>query len=184
MKRTIIFISGFMIPKFLAKSKFVWDDSLWKDYNRVYITSRIPLSDYMVREELINLSQLIGSYDNVTVAGQSLGAWWAANLACRPESKIKKLVMWTPLGDANAYPIFNVSRLYHPPYLVPNKNSVGPHRSIVFGGNNDFIVPPQHHCLDLIKFFDASSYSLSGGHFFQSNHKAGLNFMKDWIEID
>lgn len=182
--RTIIFISGLLIPKIIAKTKFVWDDQFWKNYRRIYITSRIPTSDSMVEEELRSLNNLISSYPQVTVAGQSLGAWWAANLACRPESKINKLVMWTPLGDASAYPIFNVSRNFHPPYLIPNSHNKGPHKSIVFYGKRDLIVPHKCHSVDLINTFNATSYPLSGGHAFQKNHKAGLQFMKDWIELD
>lgn len=184
MNRTIIFLSGFMVPKFVSKTKFVWDDNLWKDYNRIYINSKVPSSDQMVENELLKLIKLINSYDNVTVAGQSLGAWWAANLACRPKSKINKLVMWTPLTDTSVYPIFNVSNLYYPPYLTANKNNIGLHKSIVFSANHDLIVPAKYHCLDLIKSFNAYNYVLNGGHLLQSNHKAGLNFMKDWIEID
>jgi pimeloyl-ACP methyl ester carboxylesterase len=184
MKRTIIFLSGFMVPNILAKTRFVWDDSIWKDYHRIYMPSKTPTSDYMVAKELDRLSGIVNAYPNVTFAGQSLGAWWGANLACRPESKIKKLALWIPLGDAQAYPIFNASRTYHPPHLIPNQNSIGPHRTIVYYGKRDFIVPPKNHCFDLIKLFNAESYPLDGGHFFQINHKAGLNFMKDWIEID
>jgi len=138
----------------------------------------------MVERELHTLTSLVNQFPNVTVAGQSLGAWWAANLACQPQSRIKKLVLWTPLGDANAYPIFNVTQRHHPPHKTPNKHNVGPHRAAVFAAKDDLIVPPREHSLPLINQFEPTVYRLDGGHLLQSNHKAGLIFMKDWIELD
>jgi pimeloyl-ACP methyl ester carboxylesterase len=184
MARTIIFISGFAVPKWLAKTRFVWENSLWEGYRKIYLPSRTPLSDGMVERELDNLCSLVNQYPNVTLAGQSLGAWWAANLACHPQSKIKKLVLWTPLGDANAYPIFNVTARHHPPFKIPNKHNVGPHKTAVFCAKDDLIVPPREHAADLITQFQPTVYRLDGGHLLQSNHKAGLIFMKDWIELD
>jgi pimeloyl-ACP methyl ester carboxylesterase len=184
MDRTIIFISGFAVPTWLAKTRFVWDDSLWKDYRRIYLPSRTPLSDNMVERELDKLCHLTHLFPNVTLAGQSLGAWWAANLACHPQSKIKKLALWTPLGDANAYPIFNVTQRHHPSNKTANKRNVGPHHAAIFCAKNDLIVPPKEHSLPLISQFEPTVYRLDGGHLLQSNHKAGLIFMKDWIELD
>lgn len=182
--KTIIFISGFMVPKLLAKSKFVWEDSMWKDYRRIHIPSKTPLSDTMVDRELDRLCHLVNMFPNAIVAGHSLGAWWAANLACHPQSKIKKLVFWTPLSDTVAYPIFNVTNRHYPVYKSPNAHNVGPHKTLTFEAVNDFIVPPKDHSFQLNNHFKGTLYRLKGGHFFQSNHKAGLLFMKDWVELD
>ena len=184
MQRTIIFLSGFTIPTWLAKTKYIWDDSLWKDYQKIYISSKTPISDGMVDRELDSLCELVNRFPNVTLAGMSLGAWWAANLASHPESKIKKMVLWTPLGDANAYSIFNVTRRHHPTNKIPNKHNVGPHRSALFLAKYDWIVPAHDHTPDLITKFDPTIYKLDGGHVYQPNHKPGLLFMKDWIELD
>lgn len=183
MDKTIIFMNGFMIPKILAKSSFVWNDSLWKGYRRIYLSSKTPTSDWVVENELSRLTRLINRYPGAIVAGHSLGAWWGANLACRPECKISKLVFWTPLADTNEYPIFNVSNKYHPINLIPNSHNRGPHETLVFIGKDDFIVPPKNHGHILCDHFDGMPYHLDGGHFFQNNHQQGLNYMKTWIEL-
>ena len=183
MARTIIFINGFAVPIFLGKSRFVWDDKFWKGYNRIYLTSAVPISDTMVTCELNRLAKLTQQFDKPIVAGQSLGAWWAANLACHPKSNIDKMVLWTPLGDTQAYPIFRTSDTHHPVFKKPNSQNVGPHKALVAYGNKDLIVPAEYHATDFIRHFDAMTYELDGGHFYQSNHKRGLSFMKDWIEL-
>lgn len=183
MKPTIIFLSGLAVPKIIAKSKFVWNDPLWQEYNRIYITSKIPTSDVMVEKELERLSAIINKYTDTIVAGHSLGAWWAANLACHKESKFKKLVMLTPLGDTSSYPIFNVTPYFHPWNRVPNKEHYGPHNVLINVSKRDFIVPAEQHGENLIRHFNATRYTLSGGHFYQSNHLAMLKFMQEWIDI-
>jgi hypothetical protein len=45
------------------------------------------------------------------------------------------------------------------------------------------IVPPNEHALNLARHFNAMEYKLSGGHFFQSNHRAALEYMKEWVEL-
>jgi hypothetical protein len=184
MPRTIIFISGFMVPKLIAKSSLVWDDGIWKDYHRIYLDGKTPTSDRMVSQELDKLCKFVNQFPNVTVAGQSLGAWWAANLACQIQSKIKKLVLWTPLCDARDYPFLNVTPRHDPSNKVPNSHNVGPSRTAVFAANDDWITPHREHGYSLSVRFKATDYSLNGGHYFQSNHKSGLLFMKDWIELD
>lgn len=184
MKQTIIFLNGFAVPIWLSKTRFVWHDALWKDYNRVYNTSKVPLSDWMVEDELHRLDKLISQFENPIVAGHSLGAWWAANLACHTQFKIKRLVFWTPLGDTDSYPIFNVSRKFHPPLREHNKFCFGKKKSLLVHSTMDLIVPHKNHTPGLIKMFDPSIYSLFGGHLFQLNHKAGLSFMKKWIESE
>ncbi len=179
--RTIIFLSGFMVPQALAKSKFVWEDSLWRDYRRLYLPSKTPLSDNMVEKELDRLCRLVNLFPKSVVAGHSLGAWWAANLACHSQAKIDKLVFWTPLGDTRPYPIFNVTQRHHPMNKVPYL--VGPHKVLTMEAQYDFIVPPREHSYCLNHHFKSTLYKLQGGHFFQSNHKAGLLFMKDWIDL-
>lgn len=182
--RTIIFLSGLGVPKILARSRFIWNDPLWQNYRRIYVTTKIPTSDKMVERELANLCQLVNSFTNVAIAGQSLGAWWGANLACYPEANIKKLIMWTPLGDASCYPIFNVTPRHHPMNKSPNLHNVGAYRTAVFSAKYDIVVPIKEHAITLSNHFDALNYHLDGGHFFQKNHQAGLHFMKEWIELD
>jgi pimeloyl-ACP methyl ester carboxylesterase len=182
MPNTIIFLNGFAIPPFLAKTGFVWDDSIWKDYNRVYNTSKVPISDNMVERELNRLSELISKYENPIVAGHSLGAWWAANLAAHTQFNIKKLVLLTPLGDTTHYPILNISNKYHLPLKEQSKICYGKEKTLLIYSSMDLIVPHKKHCPSLIKMFNPTVYSLLGGHLFQLNHKAGLSFMKKWIE--
>lgn len=179
--KTIIFISGWSISPWLAKSILFWNDSVWKNYNRVYISSKTPTSDRMVQEELNNLSNIINQHTNVILAGHSLGAWWAANLACETRNAIEKLVFWTPLSDVDTYPIFTASEKYHPMNKVPNSNILGKKNSLLFEAKYDLIVPPEHHCHDLLYHFDAYKYTLYGGHALQLNHKKGLQFMRSWI---
>ncbi len=183
MPRTIIFINGFAVPKFVGKSRFVWDDEFWEGYNRIYLTSAVPVSDVMVTAQLTKLNQFIKKFDKPIVAGQSLGAWWAANLACYPGSTIDKMVLWTPLGDAQRVPIFNVTRKHHPTWKEPNQHNVGPHKTLLLYGKRDWLVPPNLHSGDLAEHFKAMTYELNGGHFHQFNHKRGLSYMKDWIEL-
>ena len=182
MSKTIIFLNGFAIPVALAKTKFVWDDLLWKNYNRVYSTSKIPLSDQMVEAELDRLSELISQYDEPIIAGHSLGAWWAANLACSSQFKIKKLVFLTPLGDITNYPIFNISSKFHLPTKCPHKLYHGNDKSLLIQSTMDLIVPSYNHSPAIIDIFNPTIFSLFGGHLFQLNHNEGLSFMKRWIE--
>lgn len=136
----------------------------------------------MVQKELNRLEGLLRLFPGAAVAGQSLGGWWAANLALRPEVKIRKMVLWTPLGNAEEYPIFNVTQRYHPIHQ-PITNTYGPHRVLVCAAKDDLIVPPGPHGLRLATHFNAMPYQLDGGHFYQSNHRAALNYMKEWIEV-
>lgn len=181
MSKTIIFISGWAVPKFIAKSKWVWDKDFWADYKCIWLSSKTPTSDGMVQKELNKLQNLLNLYPDATLAGQSLGGWWASNLALRSEVKIKKLVLWTPLGNAGDYLIFNVTPRFHPPHQELVSNS-GPNRVLVLYGKDDLIVPPDAHAHHLSRHFRAMDYKLNGGHLYQSNHRAALQYMKDWIE--
>jgi pimeloyl-ACP methyl ester carboxylesterase len=182
-RRTIIFINGFAVPKFVGKTRFVWDDDFWQGYNRIHLTSAVPISDVMVSSQLTKLNKFVSQFDKPIVIGQSLGAWWAANLACHPKSNIDKMVLWTPLGDAQKYPVFNVSDYHHPVCKAPNPHNIGPHKTLVCYGERDWLVPPEEHAHNLISHFKATEYKLDGGHFFQFNHKRALSYMKDWIEL-
>jgi predicted esterase len=183
MKRTIIFLSGLAVPKMFAKSKYVWNDSLWEDYNRIYITSRIPTSDVMVEEELERLTHIVNRYPEPIVAGHSLGGWWASNLACCPKAEFAKLVLLTPLANANRSVLFNVTPYFHPCNRVPNPTIYGPHRVLVNTAKHDLIVPTAEHSDYLARHFNATKYELKGGHYYQTNHDAMLEFMKTWITI-
>ncbi len=181
MKNTAIFISGWAVPKWAARSKLIWDESLWKDYKCIWLDSRTPTSDVMVKWELDQLQYVVSRNPGCALIGQSLGGWWAANLALRPDVYIRKTVLWTPVCDASAYPIFKVSREYHPPYQFLTQNQ-GPHRVLTLSANRDLLTPADAHGHELSKHFSSMTYTLRGGHFFQSNHKPALQYMKDWIE--
>ena len=181
--KTIIFMSGIFVPKWLAQSKFIWDKFHWEDYHCIWLKSKIPYSDMMVAQELDRLESLIAEYPDATLAGHSLGAWWASNLICRKSVSVKKTVLWTPLTNANHYPIFNVTPRYHPCNQSPNPRNIGPHKVLVAHAQNDLIVPQNSHAFNIMLHFQALSYTLMGGHFYQSNHGAALRFMKDWIDL-
>jgi len=181
MARTIIFISGWKVPKWLAKSSFVWNANFWKEYNCIFLDSKTPESNHMIHEELDNLEGLVREHPDCAVVGQSLGGWWAANLALRHSVDIKKLILWTPVCDASAYPIFKAGRFYHPPYRATNHNS-GPQRVLTLPATDDLIVPSDAHGYELAKHFNSMTYTLYGGHVYQMNHKQALQYMKDWIE--
>lgn len=182
--KNIIFLSGLGVPKFFAKSSLVWNDLLWKNHRRIYVTSKIPTSDAMVRRNLKELTRFINVFPEPIVIGQSLGAWWAANLACDTACKINKMVLCIPLCDTKSYPIFNTSYLYYPPRRTANPQLLGPHKTLVVSATDDWIVPASRHALPLEFQFKALSYKLDGGHLLQKNHQAGLNYIKDWVELD
>jgi len=181
MKQTIIFLSGLAVPKILAKSKLVWDDTMWDNFDSVYYTSKIPISDKMVDLEIDNLCKLINDYDRPFVVGQSLGAWWGANLACLPECNINKLAMWTPVANASAYPIFNVTHCHNPRNKKVNDRFVGGKNSLLCYAENDLITPNYSQSLNFMIHFNPTIFKLNGGHLFQRNHEAGLIFMRDWF---
>lgn len=183
MSKTVIFLSGFAVPNWLSKTKFVWNDPFWKEYKRVYVESKTPRSDNMVDRELDYLCDLVNSCDNPVVIGQSLGGWWGANLACHPKIKMEKLVLWTPVCHAGYYPIFNVTDRHHPMFKRTNPKMFGPHRVLVTYAHDDWLVPPEQHAVSLIHKFNATACRLEGGHWFQANHQFGLSFVKEWIEL-
>lgn len=180
MKPTIIFLAGFCVPISIMKSKWLFDDSMWKGYRRIWLPSRTPLSDVMVEKELDRLEKLAWMYPQATWVGHSLGGWWASNLALRP-IEIRKLALWTPLCNEQEYPIFNVTPRYHP-CNQPVTFNFGIEKVRIFSAKDDLIVPPNNHSYQLARHFTTSMYGLDGGHFYQSNHKLGLFHMKDWIE--
>lgn len=183
MNKTIIFISGWMVPNWLAKTRFVWDDRMWLDYRTLYLESKTPTSDEMIGRELNRLQDIVAANPGCTVVGRSLGAWWAANLLCRPRTNIRKMVFWTPVSDVSVYPIFKASRFYHPLNRVQHwLQNTGPHRVLTLNAKYDLLTPPDGHGKDLAKHFNSMTYELNGGHIYQLNHKAALQYMKDWIE--
>jgi predicted alpha/beta hydrolase family esterase len=177
---TIIFLSGIFVPTWLAKSPFIWQASHWFGYNCLWEKSKIPSSDHVVDQELDRLEKLVSQFHKVILAGHSLGAWWVSNLLSRPRvTAVTKSVLWTPLTDANKY-FLPVS--HHPLDQQPNRQHVGPNRNLVVYASQDLIVPHYDHALELAKHFNSQTYQLDGGHFHQKNHKAGLWFMKEWLE--
>jgi predicted alpha/beta hydrolase family esterase len=181
--KTIIFMSGIFVPKWLAKSKFIWDKSHWFDYKCLWLNSKIPYSDIMVEKELDYLERLVKKYPGAILAGHSLGAWWVANLICRETITVKKSIFLTPLVDTNGYPIFNVTSRYNPCKQIPNYNNIGLDKTLVVYGKEDLLVPQEDHSFDLINHFKSTPYRLEGGHFYQTNHHAALNYMKEWVEL-
>lgn len=185
MNKTVIFISGWSVPKFIAQTRLVWNKPFWSDYRCIWLDSKTPTSDQMIKSELDRLQHVVENNPGCAVVGQSLGGWWAANLALRDNVEIKKLVLWTPVCDVSAYPIFKASRNYHPPKLATyNFQNTGPHKVLTMIGERDWFVPPDAHAHELAKCFNSMTYSLDGGHFFQYNHQAALQYMKDWIELE
>ncbi len=181
MNRPIIFISGWGVPKFLEKTSLAWNDEMWKDYSRIYLSSKTPVSDVQVSNHLNELNKFVNSFPDPIVMGQSLVAWWAGNLACQKGTKISKLILFLPLAHLADYKFFNVSSKYS----LFNREPIvsGPHKVLVAGATKDIIAPYGEHAARLANKYNACSYSLNGGHYFQQGHKACLNFMKDWIEI-
>jgi predicted alpha/beta hydrolase family esterase len=182
--KTIVFLSGFSIPKLLAKSSLFFDETMWKGYHTVFYSSKTPISNEIVEKELDNLYDLISSFSQSIVVGHSLGAWWAAHLANRHGNKITKLILWTPLCDTTVYSsLFTVDGAKYNPTNNKNVHNYGPHKTSVVYADNDLIVPYNMHAKPLISHFNANSYILNGGHAYQTNHSLGLEYIKDWIEI-
>jgi pimeloyl-ACP methyl ester carboxylesterase len=181
MNKTIIFISGFGVPQVVAQSRFLWDKPFWSDYKCIWQSSRTPTSDGMVERELNRLQRLLGRYPDATLAGHSLGGWWAANLALRSNVTINKMVLWTPLCNAGVYPIFKVSARYHP-LTQEIAGNFGRNHVLTFVAKDDVIVPPYSHGTKLSAHFLSGFFKLDGGHFYQANHKLALYYMKHWIE--
>lgn len=182
MNKTIIFISGWKVPQWIAKSKLVWDNSMWHDYRILYLDSKTPTSNQMISKELDSLQDIMEANPSAALVGQSLGGWWAANLALRFSVNIRKLVFWTPVCNASVFPIFKAGSFYNPLNRQQTHNS-GPHRVLTCSAHRDLIVPPDAHGYELAKHFNSMTYNLNGGHILQSNHKAALQYMKDWIEL-
>lgn len=178
----VIFINGLSIPTYLSKTRYVWNDDLWKDYNRKYLSSPIAISNLDFQNKLESLIKIVNSVENPVVIGQSLGAWWAANLACTKEVKLNKLILMTPLVDARDVPFFNISKginpLEKPPFIV------GPDKVLVCFAKNDIICPPYTNAYNLLRHFNGIQYHLNGGHFFQKDHTSCLKFMQDWMDFD
>lgn len=180
---TIIFLSGFIVPKFVSKSNWFFEEGFWKGHRTVFYGSKTPTSDSMVEREMYNLMDLINNHPGAHVIGHSLGCWWAANLACHPQTKMNKMVLWTPLGIAGVFPMFRVSAKYEPFYGTPNRNNCGPDKTLVVYAKNDLIVPWKAHAHPLIGQFNAEELSLNGGHLWQSDHKEKLILTKNWLEL-
>ena len=181
--KTIIFLAGFCVPLTVAKSQFVWDKKMWKGYNTIFLSSKIPRSEKGIKKELLRLERVVSSFDKPIVAGHSLGAWWIANLALYSKANLQKIVFLTPLSDLKEYPtIFH----YTPEYDVFRNNipkaKRGPHKNLVIYGNHD-LVTSSLHGKHLVHHFDAMEYHLDGGHLYQLNHYYAIKYMKDWIEL-
>jgi len=179
--KTIVFLSGFSMPAFVSKSSWFFEEPFWEEYNAIFYKSRTPTSDRMVLNEMDNLIELMAPYPDVCVVGHSLGGWWAANLACHPDSKMDKVALWTPLGTAGEFPIFPVSWKSEPGNKTPNAHNMGPDKVFLAYAKDDLIVPCESHALPFIEQFKTSTYALDGGHIWQTNHKEGLQVLKNWI---
>jgi pimeloyl-ACP methyl ester carboxylesterase len=179
--KTIVFLSGFSVPSFVSKSSWFFEEPFWEGYNTIFYKSRTPTSDRMVVDEMDNLIELMSPYSDVSVVGHSLGGWWAANLACNSQSKISKVALWTPLGIASEFPIFPVSWRSEPGNKIANSHNVGPDKVLLAYAVDDLIVPYKEHALPFRKQFDACTYALDGGHMWQTNHKDGLQVLKNWL---
>jgi hypothetical protein len=182
MSKQIVFMPGWGVPKFITKSRFGWDDAMWSGYNRVYLPTLAPKSDAMVHRHLSYLKNVINSYDNPIVMGSGLGAWWLANLACQPEIKMKKIILFNPFINLNDYAIFNASPKYYPYNRITG--FTGPHKVLICHAHEDIWAAGPVEIYKLMNKFNAIDYKMKGGHFIQDDHKPCLEFIKDWIEID
>lgn len=189
---TVLFLSGFGTPEIASKSPLFFDEKSWK-CKTIFYKSKMPTSPVMVEHELSNLSNFISfASEPVHIVGHSLGAWWAATLACRKQTEIAgfthhkmgKVVLWTPLGIAGVFPFFKAAVDQEPFNSTPNPNYVGPDKTLVVYAKYDLIVPYVAHALPLISKFKAKSLSLNGGHVWQTNHAKGLQLMKHWLEVE
>lgn len=182
---TLIFLSGFLCPAWVMKTPYIFDSRLWKDYNTVYLKSKTPTSDQMVKDELLRLTKIVNSYSKPILVGHSLGGWWAANLAHEPNANIHKMVLWTPLGDATIYPMFFGSTANSEfMYKAPNSNLLSPDKTLVVYAKHDLIVPCWRHAWKTASKFRAASVQLNGGHIWQDDHKKGLAILKDWLKLE
>jgi pimeloyl-ACP methyl ester carboxylesterase len=179
---TILFLSGFGAPAIASKSWLFFDEKSWK-MKTIFYKSKTPTSPAMVENEIENLADLVAQ-DDTHVVGHSLGAWWAANLACRSYSKINKMVLWTPLGLAGVFPFFRAARHQEPFNGTPNKHNLGLDKTLVVCAKYDLIVPYVAHALPLIDKFKAESLFLTGGHLYQIDHAKGLSTMKQWLGVE
>lgn len=171
MKKSIFFLSPFLVTESLAKSKLYWNHSLWNDYNTVYIRSKLPKSDNMVQKELDRLHNLINLFPNVILIGNSLGAWWAGNLACQP-STIKAIVLIDPIINDQYNFLINATAKYS--FMFKDPYIAGPTKALVCANQS-------HH--NVSKHFKAIPYLLDDAVFRSKNYKACLNFTKDWLEV-
>lgn len=181
--KTIIFLAGFCVPLTVAKSQFVWNKKMWKGYNTIFLPSKTPRSEKGIKKELLKLEKIVNSFDKPIIAGHSLGAWWAANLALHSKTDLQKIVFLTPLSDLKEYPtIFHYAPEYDVfRYNIPRAKR-GAHKNLVIYGNHD-LVTPSLHGERLAYHFDAMEYHLDGGHLYQLNHYYAIKYMKDWIEL-
>jgi len=183
MSKTIIFLAGFCVPLSLAKTKFVWNERFWDDYNCVFLCSKTPRSDCGIKKELSRLKTIISKYDQPTLAGHSLGAWWAGHLMMDLDIDIKNAVYLTPLADLQEYPkIFKGYKNFDIFSKKVPQGRAGPHRNLIIHSSIDLITPKRHANM-LIKHFNGIEYQLCGGHLLQTNHDNALLFMKEWIEL-
>lgn len=171
MKKTIFFLSPFLITESVAKSKLYWNHSLWGEYNTVYIRSKLPKSDNMVKKELNRLNNLINLFPNVILIGNSLGAWWAGNLACQP-SNIKAVVLIDTIINDDYNVLINATQKYSIMHRIPYIS--GPTKILACATQS-------HSCVH--RHFNAIPYLLDNGFFRAKNYESCLNFTKDWIEV-
>jgi len=182
MSKTIIFLSGFCVPLSLAKTKFVWNECFWSDYNCIFLCSKTPRSDCGIKKELSRLKKIVSKYDQPTLAGHSLGAWWVSHLMMELDINVKNAVYLTPLANLQEYSrIFKGYQNFDVFTKKVPQNRTGPHRNLIIYGNIDLITPRRHANM-LAKHFNGFEYKLRGGHLFQTNHENALLFMKKWID--
>lgn len=168
-KRTLIFLSPPLVPECISKSKWYWNHSLWKEFNTVYLSCKIPLSDAMVTTHLEELDNFTSLFPDPILVGNYMGSWWGANLACRL-NKLKGLILFNPFSDHFYHPLMNATENFN--FLLKTPLVFGPSKVLVYS-----VLPDNR----ISNHFNSILYSIKAFDFAPNiNH---LDFMKDWLEI-
>jgi hypothetical protein len=172
-KKTLIFLCPLLAPERVAKSKYYWNSSLWNDYSTIWIETKLPKSDVMVERHLNELTNFINLFQNTDpiMLGNSIGAWWIANLASR-KTNLKAAVMINPIADDYYDPLINATFKYS---ILSQKPSLqGPTKILVASSDKSSRVA---------KHFSGVPYLLDFNLFRPKNYHSCLSFIKDWLEV-
>jgi hypothetical protein len=172
-KKTLIFLCPLLIPERVAKTKYYWNSSLWSNYDTIWIKTKLPKSDVMVEHHLNDLTNFVNLFQNSEpiIFGNSIGAWWIANLACR-KSNLKAAVMLNPILDDYYDPFINTTFKYNILRQTPELK-----------GPTKVLVAAQDKSSKIAKHFNGVPYLLDSDLFRPKNYSNCLSFIKDWLEV-